>query len=97
MANTDSLGQFEQLVLSAVLTRPPRLIEAIAEVLIPYALREAVMGDFAEDYESLPLPQWMRHIARIAYRMVVNQVRSTINWRHWRLETPVLVHQTMLT
>jgi hypothetical protein len=38
------------------------------------------MGDFAEDYDSLPFAQWMGHMARIAYRMVVNQVRSTINF-----------------
>src|SRR5438093_13413589 len=38
------------------------------------------MEDFSEDYESLPLPQWMRHMARIAYRVAVNQVRSTIDF-----------------
>jgi hypothetical protein len=70
----------ETAPLKKVGGRPPRLLKAIVRALLPYILREEVMANFDEDYNSLALPQFLRHISRTVWIMISMQVRQTINF-----------------
>jgi hypothetical protein len=56
-------------------TRPPRLIEAIIERLVPPACRESVLGDWNERYASAP-EYVLRALSALPF-LVASQVRRT--------------------
>jgi len=58
-------------------TRPPRIIEAIIERLVPPASRESVLGDWNESYASTP-DYVLRALSALPL-LVASQVRRTFN------------------
>ena len=56
-------------------TRPPRLIEAIIERLVPPACRESVLGDWNERYVSMPA-YVLGALSALPF-LVASQVRRT--------------------
>jgi hypothetical protein len=61
-------------------TRPPRLIEAIIERLVPPASRESVLGDWNERYASTP-EYVLRALSALPF-LVASQIRRTFKVEH---------------